>query len=89
MGGVDLDLLDLTLAELGEPPYRARQIWGWAAQGAARFDAMTNVPRRLRDALTATVPLSTFSESLSDDALLTSTLLRSSIFAMDFSSSLI
>ena len=35
---MDLDLLDRTLAELGEPAYRARQVWRWAARGAGSFD---------------------------------------------------
>ena len=41
-------LLERTLAELGEPRYRAGQIWRWTAQGAAGFDAMTNLPLTLR-----------------------------------------
>src|SRR5947207_1761164 len=38
---VNLDLLDEKLSELGQPAYRARQIWRWASQGAGAFDAMT------------------------------------------------
>jgi 23S rRNA (adenine2503-C2)-methyltransferase len=53
-----LTLLERTLAELGEPAYRERQIWRWTAQGAAGFDAMTDVPLRLRCALTDRVPFS-------------------------------
>ena len=45
---VDLDLLERTLAERGEPAYRARQVWEWAARGAVGYDAMTNLPRALR-----------------------------------------
>jgi 23S rRNA (adenine2503-C2)-methyltransferase len=56
---MDLDLLDRTLAELGEPGFRARQIWRWAADGAPAFDAMTDIPKRLREALTTRVPFST------------------------------
>jgi 23S rRNA (adenine2503-C2)-methyltransferase len=55
---MDLDLLQRTLDALGEPGYRNRQIWGWAAQGADGFDAMTNLPLPLREALTAAVPFS-------------------------------
>jgi 23S rRNA (adenine2503-C2)-methyltransferase len=55
---VDLELLDQTLADLGEPGYRAGQIWKWAAQGAASYVAMTNLPSRLRAALDETVPFS-------------------------------
>ena len=48
---MDLQLLDRTLTELGEPSYRARQIWRWAASGAESFDAMTDLPLGLRGAL--------------------------------------
>jgi 23S rRNA (adenine2503-C2)-methyltransferase len=56
---MDLDLLERTLADHGEPSYRARQVWRWAAQGAARFDDMTNLPRGLRATLADSVPFST------------------------------
>jgi 23S rRNA (adenine2503-C2)-methyltransferase len=56
---MDLELLQRTLAEHGEPDYRNGQVWRWAAQGAAGFDAMTNLPRALRAALTDVVPFST------------------------------
>ena len=56
---MDLNLLDRTLAELGEPAFRARQIWRWAAQGADSFASMTDVPLRLREVLEASVPFST------------------------------
>jgi 23S rRNA (adenine2503-C2)-methyltransferase len=56
---MDLALLDHKLAELGEPSYRARQIWRWAAQGSDRFESMTDVPLALRGALAETVPFST------------------------------
>jgi 23S rRNA (adenine2503-C2)-methyltransferase len=55
---MDLDLLATTLADLGEPTYRERQVWRWAAQGATGFDAMTDLPLALRSALTAAVPFS-------------------------------
>jgi 23S rRNA (adenine2503-C2)-methyltransferase len=56
---MDLDLLAQTLAELGEPPYRRTQVWKWAAQGAASYDEMTDLPRALRLELGARVPFST------------------------------
>ncbi len=58
---MDLGLLDRTLAELGEPRYRAGQIWRWTARGAAGFDAMTDLPVRLRSRLDDAVPYSTLS----------------------------
>src|SRR2546430_17069964 len=57
--GMDLDLLNRTLTELGEPAFRARQIWRWAADGAESFDSMTDVPKRLRHTLADAVPFST------------------------------
>jgi 23S rRNA (adenine2503-C2)-methyltransferase len=56
---MDMDLLEHTLAELGEPAFRARQIWRWAAQGVDSFESMTDVPRRLRGVLADAVPFST------------------------------
>jgi 23S rRNA (adenine2503-C2)-methyltransferase len=56
---VDLQLLESTLAGLGAPAYRARQVWEWTARGATGYDAMTNLPRPLREELGAAVPFST------------------------------
>jgi 23S rRNA (adenine2503-C2)-methyltransferase len=58
---VDLALLDDTLAAAGEPAFRARQVWRWAAGGAAGYEAMTDVPAALRARLEAEVPFSTLS----------------------------
>jgi 23S rRNA (adenine2503-C2)-methyltransferase len=55
---MDLRLLDQTLADLGEPAFRARQVWRWAAAGAEGYDAMTDLPAALRRELTARVPFS-------------------------------
>ncbi len=56
---MDLTLLQHTLAELGEPSYRARQIWRWAARGSDCYQSMTDLPQRLRSALEQAVPFST------------------------------
>ncbi len=56
---MDLELLARTLQGLGESSYRAGQVWRWAAQGAAWYDAMTDLPLRLRATLHQTVPFST------------------------------
>jgi 23S rRNA (adenine2503-C2)-methyltransferase len=56
---MDLENVQQTLAEMGEPAYRARQIWRWAAQGASDFGSMTDVPARLRSELEDTIPFST------------------------------
>ena len=67
---MDLALLDEALAELGQPAFRARQVWEWTARGAAGYDAMTNVPAELRETLAERVPFSTLaveSERLARD----------------------
>jgi 23S rRNA (adenine2503-C2)-methyltransferase len=67
---MDRDLLATTLAEAGEPSYRAAQVWEWMARGARSYEAMTNLPAVLRERLSAAVPLSTLSlraEAKSDD----------------------
>ena len=56
---MDLDLLERRVAELGEPAYRARQAWEWTARGAPGYEAMTNLPRALREALGREVPFTT------------------------------
>jgi 23S rRNA (adenine2503-C2)-methyltransferase len=56
---MDLALLETTLATRGEPSYRVRQVWEWAARGVAGYGAMTNVPAALRSALADAVPYST------------------------------
>ncbi len=56
---MDLALLERTLGELGEPAYRARQVWEWTTLGAASYDEMTTLPKALRAALAEAVPFST------------------------------
>jgi 23S rRNA (adenine2503-C2)-methyltransferase len=56
---VDLVLLDDRLRARGEPAFRARQVWEWAARGAGSYDEMTNLPRGLREELAGEVPYST------------------------------
>jgi 23S rRNA (adenine2503-C2)-methyltransferase len=55
-------LMDTALLEralVGEPGYRQRQVWEWAARGASGYDDMTNVPAQLRGRLAEEVPFST------------------------------
>lgn len=56
---MDLERLQQTLAEAGEPPFRARQVWAWAAGGAHSYGEMTNLPKDLRARLGAELPFST------------------------------
>ena len=53
---MDLELLRQTLADHGEPAYRAKQVWAWTARGANGYDEMTDLPAALRNALTQEVP---------------------------------
>lgn len=67
---MDLELLDETLGELGEPAFRARQVWAWAARGARGYDEMTDLPVGLRGTLAERVPFSMLTprhEAVSED----------------------
>jgi len=64
---MDLKLLDDRLATGEEPHFRARQVWEWAARGAASYDEMTNLPLELRERLAGEVPFSSL--QLVDEAL--------------------
>ena len=55
---MDLLQLEQQLAARGEPAFRARQVWEWAARGADSYDVMTNLPLELRDRLAEEVPFS-------------------------------
>ena len=48
-----MDLPELTeaLAELGEPKFRAKQLFTWLHRGARTFDEMTNLSKALREKL--------------------------------------
>jgi 23S rRNA (adenine2503-C2)-methyltransferase len=58
---MDLQLLDQTLAANGEPAFRARQVWSWAARGARGYEEMTDLPAALRQVLERELPFSTLS----------------------------
>lgn len=45
------DEIAAALAELGEPKYRAKQIFQWLARGVESFDEMTDVSKKLRETL--------------------------------------
>ena len=67
---MDLALLERFFVDRGEPAFRARQVWEWAARGAAGYDQMTNLPRSLRQQLEESVPFSSLSveeEAKADD----------------------
>ena len=56
---MDLALLDSALAERGERPFRAAQVWRWTARGATSYGEMTDLPAGLRRDLDDAVPFST------------------------------
>ena len=47
------------LKELGQPAFRAKQVFGWLHKGVRSFDEMTNLPKALRDSLAEKYPLHT------------------------------
>jgi 23S rRNA (adenine2503-C2)-methyltransferase len=63
---MDLQLLEQTLAAHGEPRFRARQVWAWAARGAGGYQEMTDLPASLRERLANELPFSSL--TLRDEA---------------------
>ncbi len=55
---MDLALLEDTLAGLGQPKFRARQVWAWMARGAASYAEMSDLPAGVRAQLEEHVPFS-------------------------------
>ena len=67
---MDLALLKERISERGEPPFRARQVWEWAARGASSYEEMTSLPLALREDLAERVPFSSLTlehEALASD----------------------
>lgn len=48
-----LEELSAALAKLGEPSFRAKQVFAWLHQGARSFSEMSNLSKALRDRLAA------------------------------------
>lgn len=55
---MDLQQLEHTLAAAGEPRFRARQVWAWAAAGADGYEQMTDLPLAVREQLARELPFS-------------------------------
>ena len=49
--------LSQLLKELGQPAFRAKQVYTWLHKGVRSCEEMTNLPKALRDALDAQYPL--------------------------------
>ena len=45
------------LKEMGQPAFRAKQVYTWLHKGVRSFEEMTNLPKALRDALAQQYPL--------------------------------
>lgn len=49
--------LQQLLKELGQPAFRARQLFTWLHKGATSYEEMTNLPKALRDTLAQAYPI--------------------------------
>ena len=45
------------LKELGQPAFRAKQVYTWLHKGVRSYDEMTNLPKGLRDMLSEKYPI--------------------------------
>ena len=43
--------------EMGQPAFRAKQVYTWLHKGVRSYEEMTNLPKSLRDTLAETYPL--------------------------------
>jgi 23S rRNA (adenine2503-C2)-methyltransferase len=60
LAGLEPAAIEALLRDLGEPPYRARQLFDWVqAKGASSYEDMTNLPKSLREKLAAHHPVRT------------------------------
>ena len=48
---LQLNEMEALLVALGEPKFRAKQIFAWLYKGVSGFDEMTNVPAALKNKL--------------------------------------
>ena len=47
----------VVLKELGQPAFRAKQVYTWLHKGVRSYDEMTNLPKGLRDVLSENYPI--------------------------------
>ena len=59
MNRKSMTLTELTavLKELGQPAFRAKQVYTWLHRGVRAYDEMTNLPKSLRDTLAREYPI--------------------------------
>ncbi len=55
---MNLSEMTVFLKELGEPSFRAKQVFQWLHRGAVSFDGMTNLSKELREKLSASCAIS-------------------------------
>ncbi len=56
--GLDREEIDALVRELGEPPYRAAQLFDWVQKkSAADYDQMRNLPKAMREHLAERMPV--------------------------------
>jgi 23S rRNA (adenine2503-C2)-methyltransferase len=65
---MDLKRLDELLTSRGEPSFRARQVWRWAARGCSGYSEMSDVPAELRAELADSLPFSTLTVAAQAEA---------------------
>ena len=51
---LELNKMEELLVSMGEPKFRAKQVFGWLYKGVSSFDEMSNVPAVLREKLAET-----------------------------------
>ena len=49
--------LAVLLKELGQPAFRAKQVYTWLHKGVRSYEEMTNLPKALRDTLAQQYPI--------------------------------
>ncbi len=49
--------IGVVLKELGQPAFRAKQVFSWLHKGVRSFEEMTNLPKALRDTLESKYPI--------------------------------
>ena len=53
----NLTELSAIFKEMGQPAFRAKQVYNWLHKGVRSYDEMTNLPKGLRDSLTERYPI--------------------------------
>ncbi len=51
--------IGVVLKELGQPAFRAKQVFSWLHKGVSSYEEMTNLPKSLRDVLAEKYPIYT------------------------------